>query len=493
MPDKDFQLTAKQREALNLFAYPEVKILLLEGGARSAKSFFAVWAIVGRAIQSKKPTKHLILRWNLSQALEKLGVSDGGLLADVFQKAYPEFWNPKFYNHQRNTYRLPHNDAVIYVRGVHGSSKQDQILGSGYTTILCDEVTEFQWATITKLITRRPEEQEDVATKMICTQNPDSTFFWTYKLFTMNRNPMSMEPLPPEVRQKFVKLQMNPTDNVENLGEEELEELRSLKHINMDDYRRFYLGLPAESENGALFSATVFDDNRINAPLDLDKYQELVIAIDPATAQPGQQGDDTEHRALTGIVYGGLTRGGEGNPGEVHTLRDYSGHHRVDQWPEMVNQLYLRSPENTRVVVEVNQGGAMCRQLLLNVNRSIRVEEVHAIKAKQVRMAPAAQMVAMGLVKFVGAFTKMEGELSHFTLTGHHCPHSPNRADAFCYMVLSLLEKSSAMAQGATDADFGLVHGGQGSISRYVQDLGYKKLASVPVRDVPADIGLDWD
>ncbi|MBN9332698.1 MAG: DNA-packaging protein [Devosia sp.] len=93
------------------------------------------------------------------------------------------------------------------------------------------------------------------------------------------------------------------------------------------------------------------------------------------------------------------------------------------------------------VVVEVNQGGDLVKNLLLQVDGSVPVIEVRAMRGKWLRAEPVAALYGRGLVGHVVGLTALEDELCAFGPDGKADGHSPDRVDALVWALTELLLK----------------------------------------------------
>lgn len=91
------------------------------------------------------------------------------------------------------------------------------------------------------------------------------------------------------------------------------------------------------------------------------------------------------------------------------------------------------------IVVEVNQGGDLVRQVLSQSDASVPVRTVHASRGKWVRAEPVAALYARGLVSHVTGLTALEDELCAFGPDGKADGHSPDRVDALVWALTELV------------------------------------------------------
>ena len=108
--------------------------------------------------------------------------------------------------------------------------------------------------------------------------------------------------------------------------------------------------------------------------------------------------------------------------------------HRVEARPSLI----ARARGADLVVAEANNGGEMVRTCLVAAGATMRPKLVHASRGKVVRAEPISALMEQGRVRLVGRFDKLEDELSAFSTTGYLGDKSPNRADAFVWLISAL-------------------------------------------------------
>jgi phage terminase large subunit-like protein len=108
--------------------------------------------------------------------------------------------------------------------------------------------------------------------------------------------------------------------------------------------------------------------------------KRIVVAVDPPATSHAKSN-------ACGIVCVGL-----GLDGRAYVLEDVSVKRmRPLQWANRVVQVFQRWKAD-RIVAEVNQGGEMVRELLLQVDGTVPLKTVHATRGKQARAEPVAAL-----------------------------------------------------------------------------------------------------
>jgi predicted phage terminase large subunit-like protein len=195
-------------------------------------------------------------------------------------------------------------------------------------------------------------------------------------------------------------------------------------------------GLILDDVPGALFTYPNIESHRVwEAPKD---FRSMVVAVDP----PGSSHEGSNE---CGIVAGGLTRQGRG-----YVLSDISDVMSPDVWGREAVLLHDRLQAD-HIVIEVNQGGEMCRTVLESAaerlwrtkerqSRSLVVKMVHASRGKEIRAEPVSQLYEQGFISHVGEFEQLEDQMIHFTKDyDRKRDGSPDRLDAMVWLFTDLL------------------------------------------------------
>ena len=181
-----------------------------------------------------------------------------------------------------------------------------------------------------------------------------------------------------------------------------------------------------EDDPDALFKRADIDRLRV---AETPVLKRIVVAVDPPASFNAKSN-------ACGIVVVGL-----GSDEHCYVLQDASVERaRPKQWADKVAEVY-RLHNASRVVAEVNQGGAMVEDVLRQVAPDISYRAVHAAQGKRVRAEPVAALYERGLVHHAGAFPALEDEMCSVIEEGR----SPDRLDALVWAVTELrLKKRTA-------------------------------------------------
>ncbi len=418
----DFKLTAKQDEAIDLFA-SSAMYLLLYGGSRSTKTFTIIRTIVNRALAAPG-SRHVIMRFRFSHV-------KASVVYDTFPKVMDLVFPGCPYSLNKSDWfvTLP-NGSEIWFGGLDDKQRTEKILGNEFATIFLNECSQISYGSFLIMITRlaqkvyyeRDGERRELRLKFFCDENPPQRGHWTHKLFLEGRDPDTKKSInDPD---DYVCMLMNPKDNEENLPASYLKALKNLPKRQRD---RFYYGLFGDDTENALWSIEIIERSKVHGD-DVPDFVRVVVAVDPS----GANDDENKNNDDIGIGVIGL-----GTDGIAYVLEDLTIKAGPAKWGAVATGAYERH-EADRIVGETNFGGAMVEFVIKTANPNVAYKAVTASRGKVVRAEPASALHETGKIKFVGDFPELEDELLDFTTTGYTGARSPNRADWFVWGITEL-------------------------------------------------------
>ena len=181
-----------------------------------------------------------------------------------------------------------------------------------------------------------------------------------------------------------------------------------------------------EDRPDTLFPRGLIERSRVAMAPEL---RRVVVAVDP----PASSGP---HADACGIVVAGL-----GADGRAYVLADRTVERmRPLDWARAAIGAY-RAHEADRIVVEINQGGDLVETVLRQVEASVPVRAVRAMRGKWLRAEPVAALYEQGRVAHVGVLPALEDEMSDFGPDGLSGGQSPDRVDALVWALTELLLK----------------------------------------------------
>jgi len=415
MADRDFTLTARQREANEQLA-SGARHVLLAGGSRSGKTFLLVRAIVLRALKAPG-SRHAIFRFRFGHVKQSI-------ILDTFPKVMDLCFPTVAYTMNRSDFFASlQAGSEIWFGGLDDKHRTEKILGNEFSTIFLNECSQIPYESRNLAITRLAQRVDDriagcaLQPRMYYDENPPDKGHWTYKLFKAHVDPDTRASLPDP--QNYAFLQMNPIDNRENLSDEYLATLAQLPPRLR---KRFLEGEFRDAAPGALFSDELIERYR-NVDEDLPDMLRIVVAIDPSGAEDETNVDNDE----IGIVVCGLGMDGNG-----YVLEDLTVRCSPEKWGKVATDAFERHAAD-RVVAEVNFGGGMVGAVIRAARANTPFRAVRASRGKAVRAEPISLLVEKGRIRFAGYFRELEDELTSFTTNGYMGENSPNRADAMIW------------------------------------------------------------
>ena len=415
-----FSLTAKQDEALGLFA-TDARHILLEGGSRSGKTFLTLRAIALRALAAAG-SRHAVLRFRFNHV-------KASVVHDTWPKmlamCFPEV--PCRLDHTDWYAEFP-NKSQVWFGGLDDKERTEKILGQEYASLFLNEVSQIPYSSRNLALTRLAQlchyqkDGQDIPLRLKAYYDcyPPSKAHWSYQLFHERKDPETKKPLPNQ--HEYAYLRLNPTDNQQNLPKEYLQTLESLP-VRMR--KRFLLGEYSEVAPGALWTVELIDQQRYTEVPDMVR---VIVAVDPS----GSGDDDNIGNDEIGIIVAGL-----GIDGRAYVLEDVTLKAGPGTWGNMAVTAYDRH-EADCVVAETNYGGEMVKFVVRSAKPGIPFKKLTASRGKAVRAEPVSALTEQGKIRFAGEFPALEDELCAFTTNGYMGERSPNRADAFVWAMSEL-------------------------------------------------------
>ncbi len=329
---------------------------------------------------------------------------------------------------------LPHG-AEIWMGGLDDKERTEKILGKEYATIYLNECSQIQWNSRNIAVTRLAQNciakvdgvpDVPLALKMYYDCNPPSKAHWSYQVFYQGRDPDTKKELSD--KGNYAKFTLNPRDNLANLPPDYLAELEKLP-ARMK--RRFLDGLYGDSAPGALWSEELIERYRVTDG-EVPDLLRIVVSADPS----GSDDEDNAGNDEIGIMVGGL-----GVDGNGYLLEDLTLKAGPKTWGNVATTAFDRHDADL-IVGEKNFGGAMVGYVIdtqPKVNgRKRPFKLVTASRGKAVRAEPISALHEQGKLRLVGDFPDLENELLAMTTHGYTGSNSPNRADAFVWLMSEL-------------------------------------------------------
>jgi phage terminase large subunit-like protein len=418
----DFKLTAKQDEARIAVLCGAGMYVCLFGGSRSGKTFLLVRQVVLRALKAPN-SRHAIFRF-------RFNAIKASIIMDTFPKVMVlAFPGVGYALNKTGWFAEFNNGSQIWFGGLDDKERTEKILGQEFVTIYFNETSQIPYPSITMAITRLAQKVEQDADgrqlKPRCyfDLNPPTKAHWSYKLFILKQDPETKKPMAnPD---DYASFQINPHDNQENLSETYL---KTLEGMSPRMRQRFLAGQFADDNPNALFTYENIEANR-KIKGALPELLRIVIGVDPSGAS-----DDNEdtHNDDIGIVVGAL-----GIDGRAYLLEDCTVMAGPSIWGRVVTTAFDRHAANM-VVGETNYGGGMVEYVIKTSRPRTPFKMVTASRGKHIRAEPFSALYFENKIVHVGYFPELEDEMLAFATTGYLGGKSPNRADAWFWVLAEL-------------------------------------------------------
>jgi phage terminase large subunit-like protein len=420
-----FSLTPKQREIQEIFRGPQ-RHTLIYGGARSGKTFLTVRAICTRAVMAPG-SRHVVLRLRANAARASVGLDT---LPKVMRTCFP---GVQLVEHRQDGFYEFPNSSQFWIGGLDDKDRVEKILGQEYASMFLNECSQIAYSSVLVARTRLAQvvefynpvtkRKEILPQRMYYDLNPVGSKHWSNIEFGLKRSAANDEPL--KNPDNYVRVNLNPLDNKQNLSQDTLDELEALPERQR---RRFYLGAYTAEIDGALWSPETLARCRC----DKDEVPELtrvVVAVDPS----GTRGDDDKRTNSVGIVVAGL-----GIDGKAYVLADLTCSLSPAGWAQIVISAFHKY-EADCVVAEENFGGAMVEAVIKGADENVPYKKVSAARGKWVRAEPVSNLYEKEKVRHAGRFPQLEDELENFSTNGYTGEKSPDRADALVWALTDLM------------------------------------------------------
>ena len=417
-----FKLTDRQQKAQEILASQATHVILY-GGSRSGKTFLLTRNVCMRALKAPK-SRHAILRF-------RFNAIKASVVMDTFPKVMDLcFAGVKYKLSKTDWFVEFENGSQIWFAGLDDKERTEKILGMEFVTIYLNEASQIPQGSRDIAVTRLAQQVNQVIGDVTSTLkprmyydcNPPSKVHWTYKLFVEKRDPDTKKALShPE---DYAYFQINPQDNAANISDGYLE---TLQNLSQRLQKRFLMGEFADGTPNALFTDENIDKWRVLDGV-LPEFTRVVVGVDPSGAGDT---DNADNDAI-GIIVGAL-----GVDGNAYLLEDCTVKAGPATWGRIAASAYDRHEADV-VVGEENYGGAMVRETIQTARPRTPYKKVSASRGKHIRAEPFSALYEQGKIRHVGDFTELEDELTSFSTSGYTGEKSPNRADAWIWVLSEL-------------------------------------------------------
>ena len=222
----------------------------------------------------------------------------------------------------------------------------------------------------------------------------------------------------------YVHFQINPYDNKENLSDGYLE---TLGNLSARLRKRFLEGEFADANPNQLFKEEDIDKWRVEDER-LPDFVRVLVGIDPS----GSGDTDNADNDAIGIIVGAL-----GVDGNAYLLEDCTVKAGPATWGKVAASAFERHKADL-ILAESNFGGAMVEQVIQSARPRTPYKAVSASRGKVIRAEPFALLYEQGKIRHCGRFIDLEDEMAGFSTQGYIGNASPNRMDAWIWVLTEL-------------------------------------------------------
>ncbi len=420
---KQIQWVKNPRQVEALALLQENLHTLLYGGSRSGKTYIIIRLIVLRALA--RTSRHLIVRLRFNHVKTSVWL-------DTFPKVMRECFPYIPYQLNKTDWFVTIKSregglSEIWIAGTDDPARMEKVLGTEYSSVFFNEISQLAWAVI-PTIWARLAESSGLRLRFYYDCNPPFRRHWAYTMFFKAESPDG-EPLtepvdeadPEGPRQPLTtcRLLMNPVDNP-SLPAAYMAILNALPLRARERYRDGKFGDDVE---GALWTdEMIFEAVKLGATR--KPLIKTIVAVDPAMS-------DSATSSEWGIVVCGLDEDRKGG-----VLADCSIRESVGKAAQAVVAAY-HDFEANYVVAEINQGGDMVEAMIHNVDPGIKVVKVRASKGKFARAEPVAQLYENGEVWHDETMPDLDAQLTTYV---PHLKNEPaDRLDALVWGLTHLV------------------------------------------------------
>lgn len=369
-------------------------IWVLLGGRGSGKTRAGAEFVRSR-VESGEARRIAIVARSAADYRDVMIEGESGLL----NLCWKEGFRPKFESSKR---RLIWPNGAIAI--CYSAEEPDQLRGPQHDTAWCDELA--SWS--------RPEAFDNLLLGMrigdprvVVTTTPRPTKFVKDLV---------------QVRSRVVVTRMSTYENLDNLAPAFRDEVLKRYEGTLLGRQELY-GEIVEPVEGSLWNLKMLED--AYRPGESPEFSSIVVGVDPALTSKASSDE-------TGIVVVGL-----GKDGLYYVLDDRSLRGTPARWGQEVVDAYHDWDANW-VVVEVNSGGEMVRNLIETIDTSVALKEVRATRGKALRAEPVVSLYEQGKVVHTRRFPKLEEQML-FWIPGHS-DFSPDRVDALVWAMQGLFD-----------------------------------------------------
>jgi len=187
-------------------------------------------------------------------------------------------------------------------------------------------------------------------------------------------------------------------------------------------FAHIWLGEYEPMAIGAIWSRMILHQCRRSI---MPEMGRILVGVDPAVSH--EEGSN-EH----GIIVGGLGADERG-----YVLDDMTTKGNPAHWAQRALSAFDKWDADS-IVIEINQGGDMCRHTLESQRPGVPIIEVRATRGHHVRAEPISALYDAGRISHIGTFPQLESQMCQMVAGGYEGEGSPDRVDALVWVMTEL-------------------------------------------------------
>lgn len=169
------------------------------------------------------------------------------------------------------------NGSQILFAGLDSGERVEKILGSEFSGIWLNEISQIDYSSVQIALTRLAEKNT-LQKKVYYDMNPSTKSHWSYHLFIKKLDPIDNVPLANP--QDYEYFQMNPAQNLENIDSEYLKMLETMPE---KERNRFLLGEFNDESQGQVY----YSFRREDHVKEFDRFPGTIWAGQDFNIDPG--------------------------------------------------------------------------------------------------------------------------------------------------------------------------------------------------------------
>lgn len=315
---------------------------------------------------------------------------------------------------------------------LYSGEEPDQLRGPQFTDALVDELAKYQYM---------QETMDNLEMALRLGENPQGVITTTPRPLPLIKEMIGEATEEDDDDPRVVVTRGSSYQNYVNLSPNYIKNIIKKYEGTRVGRQEIYADILDDVEGG-FWTGEMLEKNRLPRKSKLPEMTRIGVAIDPATTS-GENANET------GIMVGGL-----GTNGIAYLFEDKSGVFAPETWGDIAIASYDEYMGDA-IIGERNNGGDLVRRNIraCDGGDKPKIKLVWASRGKHVRAEPISSFHERGRIKFIGSFPDLEEQLKFYTPKGWEGEGSPDRGDAFVWLMWYLLVNSSVSHDADDYAD----------------------------------------